>query len=48
MSDRASIGIIGGSGLYAMPKLEDSREVNVKTPFGEPSSEILLGSLNGQ
>src|SRR3977135_4497693 len=44
----ATIGIIGGSGLYSMPGLEDTREVRVKTPFGEPSDAIVLGTLEGK
>jgi 5'-methylthioadenosine phosphorylase len=42
------IGIIGGSGLYAMPGLSDSREVRVKTPFGDPSDAIIIGTLEGK
>ena len=45
---RAEIGIIGGSGLYAMPGLERPREVRVKTPFGEPSDAFVLGTLEGR
>ncbi|HTV60515.1 MAG TPA: S-methyl-5'-thioadenosine phosphorylase [Verrucomicrobiae bacterium] len=41
------IGIIGGSGLYAMAGLADTREVRVKTPFGEPSDAIVTGTLEG-
>ena len=44
----AEIGIIGGSGLYAMPGLERAREVRVKTPFGEPSDALVIGTLEGQ
>jgi 5'-methylthioadenosine phosphorylase len=44
----ASIGIIGGSGLYAMEGLTDAREVRVKTPFGDPSEAIVLGTLEGK
>ena len=44
----ATIGIIGGSGLYSMPGLEDTREIRVKTPFGEPSDAIVLGTLEGK
>ena len=44
----ASIGIIGGSGLYSMGGLKDTREVRVKTPFGEPSDAIVLGTLEGK
>ncbi len=44
----AEIGIIGGSGLYSMPGLEDAREVRVKTPFGDPSDALVLGRLEGR
>jgi len=42
------IGIIGGSGLYNMPGLEKSREVRVKTPFGDPSDALVVGTLEGK
>ena len=41
------IGIIGGSGLYGISGLEDERWVRVLSPFGEPSDDLLFGSLNG-
>src|SRR5712671_4709765 len=44
----ATIGIIGGSGLYTMPGLADMREIRVKTPFGEPSDAIVIGTLEGK
>src|SRR5437660_12873594 len=44
----AEIGIIGGSGLYSMPGLERTREWRVKTPFGEPSDALVLGTLEGK
>jgi 5'-methylthioadenosine phosphorylase len=44
----ASIGIIGGSGLYSMNGLTEIREVRVKTPFGDPSDAIVLGMLEGK
>ncbi|PYU31135.1 MAG: S-methyl-5'-thioadenosine phosphorylase [Acidobacteria bacterium] len=44
----AEIGIIGGSGLYSMPGLERSHEWRVKTPFGEPSDALVLGTLEGK
>ena len=44
----ATIGIIGGSGLYAMSGLSDTRELRVKTPFGDPSDAIVLGTLEGK
>ena len=42
---QASIGIIGGSGLYTMNGLSNTREIRLKTPFGEPSEAIVLGTL---
>jgi len=42
------IGIIGGSGLYAMPGLTDTREIRVKTPLGDPSDAIVTGTLEGR
>src|SRR6202162_4148497 len=42
------IGIIGGSGLYSMPGLTDTRERRVKTPFGDPSEAIVTGTLEGR
>src|SRR5246500_1186393 len=45
---RAEIGIIGGSGLYSMAGLKDTREIRVKTPFGQPSDAIVLGTLEGK
>jgi 5'-methylthioadenosine phosphorylase len=45
---QAEIGIIGGSGLYAMPGLTSVREVRVETPFGEPSDAFVLGELEGR
>jgi 5'-methylthioadenosine phosphorylase len=44
----ATIGIIGGSGLYSMAGLTETREIRVKTPFGEPSDAIVLGTLEGK
>jgi len=41
------IGVIGGSGLYEMPGFEKSRELEVKTRFGNPSDKIMLGTLEG-
>ena len=45
---KASIGIIGGSGLYSMGGLTSTREIRVKTPFGDPSDAIVLGALEGK
>lgn len=45
-ASKATIGIIGGSGLYGMTGLGDVRELRVKTPFGDPSDAIVLGTLH--
>jgi 5'-methylthioadenosine phosphorylase len=45
---QAKIGIIGGSGLYQMPELTDVDEIDVKTPFGNPSDKFVLGTLEGE
>src|SRR5499427_4927570 len=45
---RATIGVIGGSGLYSMQGLTNTREIRVKTPFGEPSDAFVLGTLEGK
>jgi 5'-methylthioadenosine phosphorylase len=45
---QAEIGIIGGSGLYTMPGLSNTREERVSTPFGEPSDAFVLGDLEGR
>lgn len=44
----AKIGIIGGSGLYQMPELTDVEEMEVQTPFGNPSDKFILGTLEGE
>ena len=41
------LGIIGGSGLYAIDGLQDARWVQVDTPWGAPSDAILTGRLAG-
>jgi 5'-methylthioadenosine phosphorylase len=48
MSERAEIGIIGGTGLYQMEGFTDVREVPVETPFGPPSDSLMIGSLEGR
>src|SRR5580700_7540728 len=45
---QAEIGIIGGSGLYSMNGLTQTKEVQVKTRFGEPSDRVVLGMLEGK
>lgn len=45
---QASIGIIGGTGLYEIEGMSDIREVDVDTPFGKPSDIITVGLLEGK
>ncbi|MBV9216886.1 MAG: S-methyl-5'-thioadenosine phosphorylase [Acidobacteria bacterium] len=45
--EKIQIGIIGGSGLYQMPELENVREQKVETPFGDPSDAFIIGELDG-
>jgi len=45
MSDGWTIGIIGGSGLYAIDGLEDAEWRRVDTPWGPPSDELLFGRI---
>ena len=42
------LGVIGGSGVYDIEGLGDTRWVDVESPFGTPSDAILLGELSGQ
>jgi len=42
---RAVLGIIGGSGLYDLPGLEDVREESIDTPWGEPSDALVFGRV---
>jgi 5'-methylthioadenosine phosphorylase len=44
---QASIGIIGGSGVYDIDGLENKRWEKIESPFGSPSDELLFGELNG-
>ena len=44
----ATIGIIGGSGLYDMAEVTDREERRVATPFGEPSGPYVIGTLRGK
>jgi 5'-methylthioadenosine phosphorylase len=42
-----TIGILGGSGLYAMDALEDAQSLAVETPWGPPSDELRIGRIEG-
>src|SRR5258708_39556262 len=44
---QATVGVIGGSGLYQIEGLVDEREIRITTPFGDPSDSIIVGELAG-
>jgi 5'-methylthioadenosine phosphorylase len=48
MNEKIAFAVIGGSGLYSMPGLDDVREIKIDTPFGSPSAPVVLGSLEGK
>ena len=41
------LGVIGGSGLYAVDGVQDARWQSVETPWGAPSDQVLCGTLDG-
>ena len=44
---KSVLGIIGGSGIYDLPGLEDARSKAVKSPWGAPSAPLLSGEIAG-
>jgi 5'-methylthioadenosine phosphorylase len=48
MTATASVGIVGGSGLYDMAELRDREERYISTPFGDPSGPYVVGTLRGR
>ena len=44
---KAILGIIGGSGVYDLPGLENVREEHVASPWGEPSAPLRIGEIAG-
>jgi 5'-methylthioadenosine phosphorylase len=46
VDEQPILGIIGGSGLYGMRELEGVEERSIDTPFGSPSSPLLVGRLH--
>jgi 5'-methylthioadenosine phosphorylase len=44
---KAVLGIIGGSGIYDLPGLENVREERIKSPWGEPSGALRIGQIAG-
>ena len=43
---RAEIGVFGGSGFYSF--LEEITEIDMKTPYGDPSDRVVLGEVGGK
>ena len=43
---RAEIGVIGGSGLYALDAITGAERIDVEPPYGPPSAPIVLGTLH--
>jgi 5'-methylthioadenosine phosphorylase len=48
MTENVTLSIIGGSGLYEMPGLQNAREHTIDTPFGKTSAPIVVGTLEGE
>ncbi len=46
--EHATIGVIGGSGIYQMDGLTDVKEIKIRTPYGNPSDAFILGTLGNQ
>ncbi len=44
---KAVLGIVGGSGIYDLDGLAHARRVAVATPFGTPSDDLVIGTLDG-
>ena len=44
---KTCVGIIGGSGLYDLKSLQKTKWIDVTTPWGDPSDQILSGQMNG-
>lgn len=47
-TDKPVVGIIGGTGLYQIDGFDDAQWVTVQSPFGAPSDQLLMGTLDGQ
>lgn len=48
MTEHVKIAVIGGSGLYKMAEISDKETVQVDTPYGSPSGDIVIGTLRGK
>lgn len=48
METKPVLAVIGGSGLYRFPALKNTKTIEVDTPFGKPSSPIIIGEISGR
>ena len=48
MDEVPTLAFIGGSGLYNFSAISDQESVDIETPFGFPSSPIIIGNLVGR
>ena len=48
MQEQAEIGIFGGTGIYDSGLLNESKEINVDTPYGKTSDSITIGNYKGR
>lgn len=48
MTHKAILGIIGGSGVYQLEGINIIEEIDISTPYGKPSSPVMLAELAGQ
>lgn len=48
MDQNAEIGIFGGTGIYDSGLLDDACEISIKTPYGNPSDDITVGTIKGR
>jgi 5'-methylthioadenosine phosphorylase len=46
--EKIDIGIIGGSGFYTFPELEETQKMSLQTRYGSPSDEIIIGTYKGK
>ena len=44
---KSVLGIVGGSGFYQLPGLQNASWEKVKSPWGEPSDDVLFAELDG-
>ncbi|HET6545666.1 MAG TPA: S-methyl-5'-thioinosine phosphorylase [Rhodanobacteraceae bacterium] len=45
---KLDLALIGGTGLYALPGLGESKRHTVETPYGTPSGDVVIGSVSGR